>query len=110
EQRGVGWPIEVTPAAVLGPAVPGSVRRLLDLPGYWLIYLPGEFAPFYPAGLIAMYALFRAGRGTPEARTLVAVLALVTAASLGTGWLLKSVVGGNNELGWGGGWRGLPIL
>jgi hypothetical protein len=102
EGRAGGWPIEVTPAAILGPAFPDGARRLLDVPGYWLIYLPVELAAFFPAGLVALYALFRSGRDDPEMRPLVGVLILVTAASLLTGWLLKSVVGDNNDLGWRG--------
>src|SRR5260370_21581191 len=55
--RGGGPPIVIAPVAVLGVAFPESLRRVLDVPAYWLVYLPVEFAPFYPAGLAGLFFL-----------------------------------------------------
>ena len=98
--RASGSPIAVTPTPVLGNAFPESVRRILDLPAYWLVYLPVEFPAFYPAGLIGLWLAFGDRMSDPDRRQFVRVLALLVAASLVTSWLLASVIGDNNDLGW----------
>lgn len=97
--RGGGAPVAIAPVAVLGPAFPASWRALLDLPAYWLVYLPVEFAAFYPAGLIGLFVLLKQRVGLPD-RHLIVPLALLAAASLGVAWLMRSVVAYNNDLGW----------
>jgi hypothetical protein len=92
--RGGGFPIALGAVAVLGPGVPAGLRRLLDLPAYWLLYLPIEFAACYLAGLIGLFVELR------RRDMLAAPLALLTMASLGIGWLLHSTVAWNNDLGW----------
>ena len=98
--RGGGFPITVAPVTVLGPAVPASFRPLLDLPAYWLLYLPVELVAFYPAGVIGLFVLIKDRSVDAPAMKVVMPLVLVTAASLGVGWLLRSVVAYNNDLGW----------
>jgi hypothetical protein len=90
-----GSPIVIAPVAVLGSFFDPVVRRLLDVPAFWLILLPVEFAAFYLAGLIALFALLKDGDGQT-----VRVAGLLAAASLLAGWLLRSVVADNNDLGW----------
>ena len=108
--RGDGPPIVIAPVAVLGTAFPDSLRRLLDLPAYWLLYLPVEFAAVYPAGLVGLYFLLRdRGVDSPSRRTL-GPLALLTATSLVAAWLLRSVVAINNDLGWRAILPGLMLL
>lgn len=98
--RASGSPIAVTPAHVLGGAFPETIRRILDLPADWLIYLPVEFPAFYPAGLAGLWLAFGDRTSDPDRRRTVRALALLIAASLVTSWLLASVVGDNNDLGW----------
>ncbi len=57
--RAGGPPIVIAPIAVLGTAFPESLRRVLDVPAYWLVYLPVEFAAFYPAGLVGLFFLLK---------------------------------------------------
>lgn len=92
--RGGGFPVALSPVNVLGASVPAALREWLDVPAYWLVYLPVEFASFYVAGLIGLFMLVR------ERRTAVMPLALLVAASLAVAGLLRSTVAWNNDLGW----------
>ena len=98
--RGGGSPIAITPVGVFSDAIPDPIRRILDVPAYWLVYLPVEFPAFFPAGVIGLVALLRSGTLEPERRQSVRVLALLAATSLSAGWLLASVIAENNDLGW----------
>ncbi len=77
-----------------------TVRRILDLPAFWLVYLPVEFPAFYPAGLAGLWLAFGDRTSGPDQRQTMRSLALLVAASLLTSWLLASVIGDNNDLGW----------
>lgn len=92
--RGGGFPVALSPVKVLGASVPATLRAWLDIPAYWLVYLPVEFASFYAAGAIGLFMLVR------ERRTAVMPLALLVAASLAVAGLLRSTVAWNNDLGW----------
>jgi hypothetical protein len=59
-----------------------------------------ELAAFYVAGVIGLFVLLKTGMVDGERRGQFRVLALLTFASLLTAWLLRSVVGDNNDLGW----------
>jgi len=108
--RGGGPPIVIAPVAVLGVAFPESLRRVLDVPAYWLVYLPVEFAAFYPAGLVALFFLLKDRSLDAPSRQTIRPLALLAAASLGAAWLLRSVVANNNDLGWRAILPGLLLL
>jgi len=96
--RGDGRPIVIHHYEVLGPLFPEILRRVLDVPAYWLILLPLELPAAYAAGVIALVvALRRAGPG-PE-RAAAAALASLAVAGLATSWLLVSTLGDNNDLG-----------
>jgi hypothetical protein len=95
--RGADQPITVSSFAVLGSMVPASVRRLLDLPAYWLLLLPIEFPAIFPVGAVALAAIWR--RAAPGAeRTAAMVLAAFALISLAVSWLLVSTVGDNSDL------------
>jgi hypothetical protein len=96
--RGGGSPVIVRHFAVLGRMVPETLRRILDVPAYWLILLPIEFPAAYMAGVIALMALLRGAAGRPEKVT-VAALACLAGAGLCGSWLLTSRLGFNNDLG-----------
>lgn len=96
--RETGTPIIVNPYTVFGEFLPHALRRLLDLPGYWLIILPVELPAAFIAGVIALTMALR----TPLPR--VEKLAIATFAGLaGSGlvvsWLLVSTLGESNDLG-----------
>ena len=95
--RGTTHPIMVRPFAVLGETIPGPIRRVLDLPAFWLLLLPIEFPAIFPAGVVAFAVILR--RAAPGAdKTAVAALAAATLASLCVSWLLVSTVGDNSDL------------
>ncbi len=95
--RGVGHPIIVMPFAVLGELIPPALRRLLNLPAYWLLLLPVEFPAAYLAGAIALAVMLR--RAAPGAEKAAAMAAAAVAAvGLCVSWLLVSTVGDNSDL------------
>lgn len=96
--RGPQTLLALRPVEALGTAFPVGMRRVLDVPAYWLIYLPVEFLAFFPASMFALYLLLR--KSETDSRQLVRVLALLAATSLIVAWLLASVIGDNNDLGW----------
>ena len=108
--RASGPPIVVAPVAILGTAFPESLRRILDVPAYWLVYLPVEFAAFYPAGLVGLFFLLKDRSLDAPGQQTIRPLALLAAASLVAAWLLRSVVADNNDLGWRAVLPGLLLL
>jgi hypothetical protein len=96
--RGGGSPIVVDPYTVLGEAFPYALRRVLDIPAYWLILLPIELPAAYAAGTIALAAVLRSAMPRPQQLAVVA-LACLAAAGLVISWLLVSTLGENNDLG-----------
>jgi hypothetical protein len=91
-------PIVILPFAVLGDMFPETVRRVLDLPAYWLIELPLEFPATYIAGTIALVFALRSALPAPERTALVALAGLASAGLFGS-WLLASTLGDVNDLG-----------
>jgi hypothetical protein len=91
-------PIVIRPFAVLGEMFPETVRRVLDLPAYWLIELPLEFPATYIAGTIALVFALRSALPPLERTALVALAGLASASLLGS-WLLVSTLGDVNDLG-----------
>jgi hypothetical protein len=108
--RGGETPIAIAPYRVLGDAVPVSVRRVLDVPAYWLVLLVVEFPAFYLAGVFMLAWLVKARASAPGHAPMVPALALLALVSLGVGWMLTSTIGGNNDLGWRGVLPGVLVL
>ncbi len=96
--RADATPIVIRPFAVLGEMFPQTVRRVLDLPAYWLIELPLEFPATYIAGTIALVLALRSALSSLEKAALVAIAALASAGLVGS-WLLASTLGDVNDLG-----------
>jgi hypothetical protein len=96
--RGDQSPIVVRHFAVLGSLFPERVRRVLDLPAYWLLLLPIEFPASLVAGVIALAALLKTAKPGPQ-RLAITALACVAGAGLAVSWLLASTLGDNNDLG-----------
>lgn len=95
--RGSAGAIGIEPFAVLGEMFPPTLRRVLDLPAYWLILLPLEFPASFIAGVLALLAMLRLRESAPE-RTAIRVLAVLAATGLAISWLLVSRLGENNDL------------
>jgi hypothetical protein len=90
-------PVVIRPFEVLGDMFPAWLRRILDLPAYWLIELPLEFPATYLSGAIALWALFR-GAVPRQDKVLVACIGCLAGAGLAASWLLASTLGDNNDL------------
>ena len=95
--RGDRSPIVIGHFAVLGDLFPHTLRRVLDLPAYWLILLPLEFPATFVAGLIGLVVTQRTLAVGPE-KTAVAIFIALAGAGLVVSWLLVSTVGDNNDL------------
>ena len=96
--RGGGSPIALSPYTVFGEAFPLRLRRIMDIPGYWLLILPAELPAAYCAGIVALTIALRSAMRRPE-KLVVAIFACLAAAGLVISWLLASTLGGNNDLG-----------
>jgi hypothetical protein len=97
--RGIGPPVALHHYDVLGEFFPAWLRRILDIPAYWLIFLTVEFPAIYPTGLFALAAILRS-KIDADTRNVVLVLAALAAAGLMTAWLMVSTLALNNDLGW----------
>ncbi len=96
--RANSQPISIHHFEVLGELFPPSLRRVLDVPAYWLILLPIEFPATYIAGLIALLVMLRSAMSRLEKITTL-VLALLTVVGLSASWLLVDLIGYVNDLG-----------
>jgi hypothetical protein len=97
--RGSPFPIGIEPYEILGPGFPERVRRILDIPAFWLILLIIEFPAIYLTGAAGLVGLIRSRDGADRKR-LAAALAALTVASLITTWLVTSRLGDHNDLAW----------
>jgi hypothetical protein len=98
--RGGGMPIAISPFEVMGEAFPMTIRRVLDLPAFWLIMLTIELSAVYVIGVAAIVYFCRTRDLDPEQRPLARILAHLTGGSLVVSWLFVSTLGFNNDLGW----------
>jgi hypothetical protein len=96
--RGGGSPIVIEPYTVFGEALPYTLRRVLDIPAYWLILLPIELPANFIAGALALTVALRSAMPRPE-KLAVAALACLAGTGLLVSWLLVSTLGENNDLG-----------
>ena len=96
--RGAGNPIVVAPYTVFGEWFPVWLRRVLDVPGYWLIILPVELPAVFIAGVIALAAALRSAMPRSE-KLVIAVFACLAGTGLVISWLVASTIGENNDLG-----------
>jgi hypothetical protein len=91
-------PIVVSHYEVFGEYFPHAIRRILDVPGFWLLTVPAELPATFFAGVIGLFALWRSARPAAEKST-VMVLACLAGSGLAVSWLLVSTLGDNNDLG-----------
>lgn len=97
-QRGTGAPIVFHPFDVLSETIPYVLRRLIDLPAYWIVLLPIEFPAVYVAGVLSLIFMLRAGLPHDQRNTVITV-AILASTGLSISWLLVGDLGGNNDLG-----------
>jgi hypothetical protein len=97
--RGGGSPIVLGHFEVLGHWFEGRLRRILDLPAYWLVLLVVEFPATYVAGSIALATFLASRTLTPERQRAAAALAALAGTGLSISWLLVSTLADNNDLG-----------
>ncbi|MGN6747080.1 MAG: hypothetical protein ACTHJS_00655 [Xanthobacteraceae bacterium] len=95
--RGGASAIGVEHFEVLGEMFPQTLRRILDVPAYWLILLPLEFPATFIAGIIAFVAMLGPRASTPQ-WTAVRVLGVLAGVGLVISWLFVSRLGDNNDL------------
>ncbi len=96
--RGGGNPFVIAPYKVFGEQFPVWLRRIPDVPGYWLIILPVELPATFIAGMIALGAALRSAMPRSEILA-ITVFACLASAGLIISWLLVLTLGDNNELG-----------
>jgi hypothetical protein len=96
--RDAGNPVVIAPYSVFGERFPVWLRRVLDVPGYWLTILPIELPAAFIAGVIALAAALRSAIPRSE-KFAIAVFACLAGTGLIISWLLASTLGENNDLG-----------
>jgi hypothetical protein len=100
--RGGAAPVAFEPYEVLGLAFPQPIRRVLDLPAFWLVLLVIEVPAIYIMGVLASGALVRSPRLDADKKFSALILAGLAATGLVVCWLIASKVADNNDLGWRG--------
>jgi hypothetical protein len=94
-----GFPVTIGAFPVFGPAIPAGLRRIGDIPAYWLILLTLELPVAFILGGISFWRMLRR-EAALETKMMIRAFAVVTLISLCGGWLLLSTIGYNNDLGW----------
>jgi hypothetical protein len=102
-------PVAFHPFEVVGSLQPHLLRRVLDLPAYWLVLLPMDLPAVYPAGIAAFWAYARRAWRSGGLDAMGLGLAMLVLMSFGVSWLLISTIG-NNDLGWRAMLPGLMVL
>jgi hypothetical protein len=98
--RSAGSPIAIVPHDVLGEYFSVGLRRIVDPPGFWLIFLTVELPAIYIPGMMALGAFIVARDLDLDRKRAVWAFAALAAASLAISWLLVSTLADNNDLGW----------
>ncbi len=107
--RGGGAPIALHPYEVLGEFLPVALRRVFDLPAYWLILLPVEFPAIYLVGLVALVSLIASRKLDADRSQATIAFAALAGTSLAVSWLFVSQIG-YNDLGWRAAIPGMMVL
>jgi hypothetical protein len=93
-------PVTLTPYQVLGARFGPELRRVLDLPAFWLVFLVVELPAIYLTGAVALAGSLRSKATEQATRRDALALALLAIVGLGVAWLLASTLGENDDLGW----------
>lgn len=98
--RAEGAPIVLQPYEIVDDIVTNIFGDFINVPAYWLVYLPVEFPAFYLAGIVTLIYLLKNRLLAADQKSLIVSLAILIAASLAAGGNLVSTLGENNDLGW----------
>src|SRR5712671_8038053 len=90
--RGAGAPVVIEPYGVLGDFFPERLRRILDLPAFWLVLLVVELPAIYLVGTAALASFLAAPGVDRERRQDALALGLLAVAALAVSWLLASTL------------------
>ena len=96
--RGDANPIIIAAYPVFGERFPVWLRRMLDIPGYWLIILPLELPAAFVAGVMALTVALRSAMPRSE-KLAIAIFACLAGTGLVVSWLFVSTLGATNDLG-----------
>jgi len=107
--REAGVPIALRPLEVLGAWTPLIVRRVLDVPAYWLLLLLVEFPAILVMGSVALVRTAASPEAPDQSTRLATGLGLLAVVCFAVGSLLVSTIG-NNDLGWRGTLAGVMVL
>jgi hypothetical protein len=107
--RDSGFPIGFSVAEVLGDSVPDGYRRLLDIPAFYLLYLPVELCAIYLIGMPMLALLYRHS-GTGARADLLRLCCCTIASGLLITDLLHSTLARNNDLAWRGALPAIMLL
>jgi hypothetical protein len=92
--------IEFQPLEVFADGVPETWRRILDVPGYWLVLLMIEFPAIYLPGLFSLIGCLRAGSAPDDQVRVSWAFAALAFVSLLIAGFFTITFTENNDLGW----------
>jgi hypothetical protein len=98
--RSVSSPIVLYPPEVFNYWVPDNLRRILDLPGYWLALLVIEFPAIYIPGIISLFGSLRSRLSPSLHRATTKVFFVLALVSFLVAGYFSSTFADNNDLGW----------
>jgi len=98
--RGGESPIAFQPLEIFNDGVPEAWRRILDVPGYWLVLLIIEFPAIYLPGLFSIAGTLRAGSVPADQMRASRAFAALALVSLLIAGFFTITFAENNDLGW----------
>jgi len=98
--RGGSRPIAFYPYPVFNDWVSAKLRRILDLPGYWLVLLEIEFPAIYIPGVISLIGSLRAKLVAGEVLLMSKLFFALGLVSLLIAGYFTITFADNNDLGW----------
>ncbi len=98
--RDTGFPLAFAPYAVFNRWAPDVVRRVLDIPGYWLVFLVIEFPAIYIPGGIALASCLRLKPARASIGPTTRAFAILMLVGLLTAGYITITFAHNNDLGW----------
>jgi hypothetical protein len=100
--RGGEFPIAIMAMEVLGDTVPSAVRRALDIPAYWIVFLPVELHVVYVAGVVMAGKIYFDKEFASDKREFARNAIIATVTCLVLAGFVRGAVVHNNDLSWRG--------
>jgi hypothetical protein len=98
--RGGGSPLAIEPYPFLRLPRSESLRRALDIPAFWLLFLTIEFPAIYIPGFVSLIGMLRSKRAGDAALLMSKLFCGLALVSLVIAAYLASTLAENNDLGW----------